>query len=298
MMAGDGTPADTADPHSLLASPTCTCTGLWAKSLTAEDYQGELPDINPKVIAEKISGLVLQQEAPSDLLTKACNGHLNFYSTTKQSLESSLKQKVQEPRRNQGNAKRLATSDNCIIVPQKRRKLEIHLKISSFDQEEYALYRKYQIKVHGDSQKKLQWVPFEIARPLLERNPYVVLSHYLVEQQFAMVSKHTRTVERFDTDTPGCAPSEDSSDEDIDEVNFCYEDTDKGVEDEPSFLAGSAPVADDSQDYDVGNIVLDVKGLCVKFKTEELPFLNPYDSVDKTYMQIWLSPSFDMNSEF
>ncbi|KAG6535240.1 hypothetical protein ZIOFF_000205 [Zingiber officinale] len=81
-----------------------------------------------------------------------------------------------------------------------------------------------------------------------------------------MVSKHTRTVERFDTDTPGCAPSEDSSDEDIDEVNFCYEDTDKGVEDEPSFLAGSAPVADDSQDYDVGNIVLDVKGLCVKFK--------------------------------
>ncbi|XP_042464316.1 uncharacterized protein LOC122047232 [Zingiber officinale] len=81
-----------------------------------------------------------------------------------------------------------------------------------------------------------------------------------------MVSKHTSPVERFDTDTPGCAPSEDSSDEDIDEVNFCYEDTDMGVEDEPSFLAGSAPVADDSQDYDVGNIVLDVKGLCVQFK--------------------------------
>lgn len=63
-----------------------------------------------------------------------------------------------------------------------------------------------------------------------------------------MVSKHANYVERFDTDTPGCAPSEDSSDKDIDEVNFCYEYTDMGVEDEPSFLASGARVTDDSQD--------------------------------------------------
>ncbi|XP_042411733.1 arginyl-tRNA--protein transferase 2-like [Zingiber officinale] len=363
-----------------------------------KSLEPELPDINPRTIAEKLSGLVMQQEVPSELLTKACNGHLNFYSTTKQisSEASNLKQKAQEPRGSQGNAKRIATSENCIIMPPKRRKLEIRLKRSSFDQEEYALYRKYQIEVHDDKPEKVtvssykrflvdtpiifsppisgdnsvvpcgfgsfhqqylidgklvavgvvdilprclsskylfwdpdfaflslgkysalqeidwvketqnccpslqyyylgyyihscskmrykaayrpsellcplryQWVPFEIAKPLLERKPYVVLSDYLVEQQSAMLSKHASSVERFDTDTAGCAHIEDSSDEDNDEIDFRYKDTDMDIGDESSFLADGAPVADGSPNCDVGDIVLAVNGLRVKFKDLE-----------------------------
>lgn len=93
-----------------------------------------------------------------------------------------------------------------------------------------------------------------------------------------MLSKHASSVERFNTDTPGYAPIEDSSDEDDDEVDFQYKDTDMDIRDESSFLADGAPVADGSQNCDVGDVVLDVNGLRVKFKvcsiSSEL-FLNP-----------------------
>lgn len=132
--------------------------------------------------------------------------------------------------------------------------------------------------IRKDNYWLCRWVPFEIAKPLLEREPYVVLSDYLVEPQSAMLSKHASSVERFNTDTPSYAPIEDSSDEDDDEVDFQYKDTDMDIRDESSFLADGAPVADGSQNCDVGDIVLDVNGLRVKFKvcsiSSEL-FLNP-----------------------
>ncbi|WOL14952.1 arginyl-tRNA--protein transferase 2-like isoform X1 [Canna indica] len=119
--------------------------------------ESNLQDIHPTTIAEKLSCLVKQHGIPSELLAKACNGHLNFYTTIKHANPASIgsKENTLESRGNGGNAKRVCTTNSCTVLPQKRRKLEIRMKRSSFDQEEFDLYKRYQIKVHDDKPEKV-----------------------------------------------------------------------------------------------------------------------------------------------
>ncbi|KAM1020227.1 hypothetical protein ACFX13_042228 [Malus domestica] len=108
---------------------------------------------SPKLIAEKLESSLNQLAKTSGLLVRACNGHLNFYSATKQASSCQSAQTVSVAK---GSAAR-SESKECSVknisqyTPVKRRRLEIHLKRSSFDSEEYALYRRYQIAVHNDT---------------------------------------------------------------------------------------------------------------------------------------------------
>ncbi|KAJ6690179.1 hypothetical protein OIU85_006459 [Salix viminalis] len=64
---------------------------------------------------------------------------------------------------------------NSSVHPQgKRRRLEIHLKRSSFDPEEFALYRRYQINVHNDTPDDVSessYRTFLVDTPLLPVQP-------------------------------------------------------------------------------------------------------------------------------
>ncbi|CAD5166604.1 unnamed protein product [Musa acuminata subsp. malaccensis] len=371
---------------------------------TIKCRESELLDLNATTIAEQLACLVKEHELPSELLIKACNGHLNFYSATKKRSSEfiDLKESMQASRGNRGNTKRICSADSNAILPQKRRKLEIRMNRSSFDQEEFALYRRYQIKVHDDKPEKVtvgsykrflvdtpivfvppvsgdntippcgfgsfhqqylidgklvavgvvdvlprclsskylfwdpdfaflslgkysalqeinwvketqnhcpslqyyylgyyihscnkmrykaayrpsellcplryQWVPFEVARPLLDRTPYVILSDSLDVKDCAMSPKLPNPVENLGPDFHDSSPMEDLSDEDEEEdeeVGFHYEDSDTGVEDESNLAATNALNVADSRAYDVGDIVLDVNGSCVKFKDIEKVF--------------------------
>ncbi|XP_009344730.2 LOW QUALITY PROTEIN: arginyl-tRNA--protein transferase 2 [Pyrus x bretschneideri] len=108
---------------------------------------------SPKLIAEKLECYLNQLAKTSGLLVRACNGHLNFYSATKQ---ASLYESAQTVNISKGSAagsesKGCGVTHSSQNAPVKRRRLEIHLRRSSFDSEEYALYRRYQIAVHNDS---------------------------------------------------------------------------------------------------------------------------------------------------
>ncbi|KAL5568542.1 hypothetical protein UlMin_025117 [Ulmus minor] len=103
----------------------------------------------PKAVAEKLASSLNQLGETGGLLVRACNGHMNFYSGAKQ---SSLYGSDEVVTASQGPAaSRESTSQTSSPPPVKRRRLEIHLKRSSFDPEEFALYRRYQIKVHNDT---------------------------------------------------------------------------------------------------------------------------------------------------
>lgn len=130
-----------------------------AQSVQKDDNQsrvsGNIADENalsPKLIAEKLTNSLKQLAETSGLSVSACNGHINFYSGSKTSLDESAEIVTTSEGSAARRESKACCSKNSSDHPQaKRRRLEIYLKRSSFDAEEYALYRRYQIKVHNDT---------------------------------------------------------------------------------------------------------------------------------------------------
>ncbi|KAM4093792.1 hypothetical protein ACB094_06G145800 [Castanea mollissima] len=115
-------------------------------------HSAEQNGLSPKAIAEKLASSLTQLAETSGLLIKACNGHINFYSSNKQSSsDGSVQVKtVLEEAAAGCPSKKCCLKRSSEQPPPKKRRLEIRLKRSSFDSEEFALYKKYQIKVHDD----------------------------------------------------------------------------------------------------------------------------------------------------
>ncbi|KAF8006276.1 hypothetical protein BT93_K0538 [Corymbia citriodora subsp. variegata] len=117
---------------------------------SAEDQlPSELP---PQTIGEKLAQSLSQMGETSGLLIHAYNGHLNFYSVAEHtSAEKSGQEKsLSEESLTRSGNKRRCMVRRCNCCTGKRRKLEILLKRSTFEPEEFELYRRYQLKVHND----------------------------------------------------------------------------------------------------------------------------------------------------
>lgn len=107
----------------------------------------------PETIAEKLVSSLNDVVKVSGMSIRACNGHINFYSARKNNFLSEGIQLVNVPKESSigGGSEEGCLKKNSECPQAKRRKLEIRLKRSIFDPEEFALYRKYQIKVHNDT---------------------------------------------------------------------------------------------------------------------------------------------------
>lgn len=126
------------------------------KDVRQSRLSGNVADENalsPKFIAEKLTNSLKHLAETSGLSVSACNGHINFCSGSKEaSPDESAKTVTTSEGSAAGHGSKVCCSKNSSENHQvKRRRLEIHLKRSSFDAEEYALYRRYQIKVHNDA---------------------------------------------------------------------------------------------------------------------------------------------------
>ncbi|KAK7311247.1 hypothetical protein RJT34_09263 [Clitoria ternatea] len=126
---------------------------------------------SPKSIAERLVASLDPTAKYSGLFIRACNGHINFYAPSKQVSASGSVQNAPVPKKSK---MKRDTEGNCSISPQhyqvKRRKLEIRLNVSSFNPEEFDLYRRYQIKVHNDKPQKVtenSYRRFLVDTPLL-----------------------------------------------------------------------------------------------------------------------------------
>ncbi|KAJ7959660.1 Arginyl-tRNA--protein transferase [Quillaja saponaria] len=106
--------------------------------------------LSPSSIAEKLAGSLNQVIEISGLSIRACNGHINFYCTNRQaSSGESVQNAVSKSSTGCGSGRNYSKSPQ--LAQEKRQRLQIRLKRSSFDPEEYELYRRYQIKVHNDA---------------------------------------------------------------------------------------------------------------------------------------------------
>jgi len=132
-------------------------------------------ELSPKTIAEKLVASLDPTVKNSGLSIRACNGHINFYasskhvSLTRSGKIASVPKKSRMERDIGGNG--LIGPQHCQV---KKRKLEIRLNRSSFDPEEFALYRKYQLEVHNDKPQKVtenSYRMFLVDTPLLQVFP-------------------------------------------------------------------------------------------------------------------------------
>ncbi|OMO76048.1 hypothetical protein COLO4_25696 [Corchorus olitorius] len=133
-------------------------------------------DLCPKSVAEKLVSSLNQLANISRLSIRACNGHINFYSAGKSTCSDGDVQIVALPEESgSGSKSSSAKKHKSSEHPQaKKRKLEIRLKRSSFDPEEYELYRRYQIKVHNDTPDRVtesSYRRFLVDTPLLFVSP-------------------------------------------------------------------------------------------------------------------------------
>ncbi|XP_004307634.1 PREDICTED: arginyl-tRNA--protein transferase 2 isoform X1 [Fragaria vesca subsp. vesca] len=107
---------------------------------------------SPKLIAEKLESSLNQLGNTSGLSVRACNGHLNFYSVTKPASSDGSAHVVSNFKGTaRSESKGSSLKNNSEYTQVKRRRLEIRLKRASFDSEEYALYKRYQMMVHNDT---------------------------------------------------------------------------------------------------------------------------------------------------
>jgi len=123
------------------------------RELRLSGHSAEENELSPKVIAEKLSSSLCQLAETSGLLIRACNGHINFYSSSEQPLsDGSVQVHTVLNESTAGCVSKKGCLKKSSEQPQgKKRRLEIRMKRSSFDPEEFALYRQYQTKVHNDS---------------------------------------------------------------------------------------------------------------------------------------------------
>lgn len=138
---------------------------------------------NPVVVAELIASKLQDHGRLHNFKVEACRGHLNFSSmncdasdskkTTKSDPSSSMF--VEADSRYQGNLDTkdltsVSTVNSCHGHPQLRHRLEIRMRRSAFDPEEFALYKRYQVEVHHDKPedvKESSYKSFLVDTPLI-----------------------------------------------------------------------------------------------------------------------------------
>lgn len=106
-----------------------------------------------------------------------------------------------------------------------------------------------------------RWVPFDVARPFLDRKPYVVLSDCTKdgEPSAPCVTEHAMELQL-----------DDNRQGDSNDVLFCEDEEDiepeYGSSDNESGPESSSPASYQMENGDVGNILIGLKGSCVKYK--------------------------------
>ncbi|KAL8462967.1 hypothetical protein ACS0TY_033026 [Phlomoides rotata] len=112
----------------------------------------DLPELSPKMIAEIVASPLKLLAESCGLSVRACNGHINFYSSMNQAdlaeVESAT---VSKPPPTASGARDRLLKKSSGGCRSQQRKIEIRLKRSGFDNEEYSLYKKYQLRVHNDT---------------------------------------------------------------------------------------------------------------------------------------------------
>lgn len=112
----------------------------------------DFSELSPQKTAEILVSHLKQLSESHGLSVRACNGHMNFYSVTDQvDLVEGGRVPVSKTSPPAADANSKIVKKNSGELGSQEKKIEIRLKRSSFDYDEYYLYRKYQLRVHNDT---------------------------------------------------------------------------------------------------------------------------------------------------
>ncbi|KAI5084009.1 hypothetical protein GOP47_0000178 [Adiantum capillus-veneris] len=131
---------------------------------------------SPLQLAELFASRLQMRIEMHDYVVEACNGHLNFLVQNRPSLDVASAEDLHPSKRGNGDS-------SCSSKPQTessvspsltqhlrpKRILEVRMRRSAFDPEEFALYKRYQIAVHHDKPedvKESSFVRFLVNSPL------------------------------------------------------------------------------------------------------------------------------------
>uniref|UniRef100_A0A7N0TT19 Arginyl-tRNA--protein transferase n=1 Tax=Kalanchoe fedtschenkoi TaxID=63787 RepID=A0A7N0TT19_KALFE len=133
-------------------------------------------EFSPNQIAEKLSSSLVGVLKDSGLSIRACNGHINMYAAKKSTNLNGVNLNLPHYEDTSNCEQKRAPLKVVTAESHQKRRLEIRLKRTSFDAEEYALYRKYQIKVHNDTPEHVtanSYKSFLVETPLVPVQPTV-----------------------------------------------------------------------------------------------------------------------------
>eukprot|EP00250_Pteridium_aquilinum_P006519 c16419_g1_i1 orf=461-2347(-) len=111
--------------------------------------------VSPAVLAELFASKLQNKDGMHGFVVEASNGHLNFVLQNPASFDLWKREDLHPNRSASGNAE-TCISKSVPKVPvsplhtKPRRVLEVRMRRSAFDPEEFALYKRYQIAVHHD----------------------------------------------------------------------------------------------------------------------------------------------------
>ncbi|CAM8892785.1 unnamed protein product [Rhodiola kirilowii] len=141
----------------------------------SENTDAVSDNFSPDQIAENLASMLIGVLKDSGLSIRACNGHINMYATNKNVTLDGLSLNLPHYEDSSINCKQKKVPPKVVTAEShQKRRLEIRLKRSTFDAEEYALYRKYQIKVHNDTPEQItasSYRRFLVDTPLVPVQP-------------------------------------------------------------------------------------------------------------------------------
>ncbi|XP_023637257.1 arginyl-tRNA--protein transferase 1 isoform X2 [Capsella rubella] len=133
--------------------------------------------LSPETISEMLLSAMSKVGAIPDFSIKVCKGHINFFSASEDSFSDRdvvPNGNISRGANSTGEGESFNTKMDSQNPQTRKRKLEIHLKRSSFDPEEHELYKRYQLKVHNDKPGRVtesSYIRFLVDSPLIYVQP-------------------------------------------------------------------------------------------------------------------------------
>ncbi|CAA7040320.1 unnamed protein product [Microthlaspi erraticum] len=134
---------------SNIAFPIAAAIKRTQTSEKGEINNAENNRLSPETISEMLLSELSKVGETLDLSIKVCKGHINFRSASKDSFSDTDVVPNGNISRGANSTGEAAKKDSENHKARKL-KLEMNLKRSSFDPEEHALYKRYQLRVHND----------------------------------------------------------------------------------------------------------------------------------------------------
>ncbi|CAL9229300.1 unnamed protein product [Arabidopsis halleri] len=140
-------------------------------------YSAEGNRLSPQTISEMLLSAMHKVGETHDMSIKVCKGHINFLSAAKDSFSDRdvvPNGDISRGANSTGGSETLHAKTDSENRQAIKRKLEIHLKRSSFDPEEHELYKRYQLKVHNDKPEHVaesSYRRFLVDSPLIDVQP-------------------------------------------------------------------------------------------------------------------------------